>query len=1125
MIERAARVGFVVLVSGFAALSPASARPYDEESLPAAAALADSESAESDSIVLVLPVRRSPSLLLLRASAPLAVAAALPPSAREAWAVAPPGEAATVLRLEGVDASAAGVPNGGTSGGLSADAGPGGDRISISGSKSFAVEVGRMRAATLSQGLDLSLRGRIAGDVDLSATLSDHALPFEPDGATRQLDDLDRVALSLRAPNGEATLGDFRLDAFPGEFARMSREVQGVRGGASLAGARWDVTAASAKGERRSAEFRGVEGKQGPYVLQSRAASSGGDGGIVTSSETVWLDGMKLRRGADADYVVDYGAGTITFTVRRPIAASSRIAIDYEAATSSYKRQLYAASTRGGSARGSWYGAFLREGDDWKRPFGAELTGEDRRALSSVGDSTGAPLPSGVRFVGAGKGSYAWDETDPAAPRWVFLGAGFGDYEVEFASVGAGRGAYADTLAAGGVRFYRYVGPTLGSYLPGRELAVPAAATIVDAGGAGRLGAFSVDGELARSSLDRNLLSSRDDGDNGGIAARGALRLDPRRLRLFGRNAGALRGDVTVRTTDASFTSFDRIDPAFEGERWNLSSTALGERRYEASLQYDASAGASVRGEWGRRRLSDGASATRRAAEALFRGFLTGSARWDEARNENVGGGEGLRSRVGLDLGRERGVIMPRIQAGAERVAGAEGDSVASRASRYASSSLVIAPSSAVRVRGGVAWRNDLEALPAGAAAAVSVSTGGALGDATADAGTRFLRSLAFDGGATVRADALTVDASLARRRVSGTTGDTNTDLAQVVMTGGKAGGSLTGEVRWDVSQVQEPERLRSLVPVGAGLGSYDATGTLAPGGGFEFVSTVGADATRTRAAWQVRLDAFPARGARTPAERRALWRAFGASTLLHLESESRLPLGRLERAFRFADYLSEASTIRGLSTGRQTLEFVPRGGAFEARAEGGVSREVVGDLQNLHVSRETRDMTFRTRHVLPVRFRLSERVSIDESRYESARSDTPDRTRTLLRGRGAELELSRAAGPQVNLSLIGRYRGDRDVQRAGTQETWSAGPAVSAAANGRLRLDARAFWGRTERTGTYAPPGSVLAPVLGQRIDYDLLSEWTLRDRLQLSLNWVGAAIPGRASTYNTRLELRSSF
>ncbi|HEU4725123.1 MAG TPA: hypothetical protein VFU59_07480, partial [Candidatus Eisenbacteria bacterium] len=511
------------------------ARPIPDDAAAApATALGDSlAGAGGDSIVILLPVRRSPSLLLLRASAPLAAAAALPPGARESWSAAGSDAAPTLLRRDPFDARPGAAPG-------AADAS--GDRITVSGSKSFAVELGRRRDATLSQGLDLSLRGRIAGDVDLSATLSDRALPFEPDGATRELDDLDRLSLAVRAPGGEATLGDFRLDAMPGEFARVSRELQGVRGAATVRGTRWDVTAAGAKGERRSAEFRGEEGKQGPYVLTARAAASGGDGGIVAGSETVWLDGAKLRRGADADYVMDYPAGTISFTVRRPIASANRIAVDYEAAAASYKRQLYAAATRGGDPRRNWYAAYLREGDDWKRPFGAELTREDRDALAGAGDSTGAPLPSGVRYVGPGQGAYAWDESDAAAPRWVYLGAGGGDYEVEFSDVGAGRGAYADTVGADAVRYFRYVGATLGEFAPGRSLAVPAASTLLDAGGTAKFGdALSLDAEFARSSLDRNLLSERDDGDNGGVAARAALRLEPRPLRLFGRKAGALR--------------------------------------------------------------------------------------------------------------------------------------------------------------------------------------------------------------------------------------------------------------------------------------------------------------------------------------------------------------------------------------------------------------------------------------------------------------------------------------------------------------------------------------------------------------------------------------------------------
>lgn len=1088
----------------------AAARPGDPAGARAAASGLDSALAaagQPDSIVLVFPVRRSPLLLTLRASAPLSVSASLPPgaiasrdvdAALASSAGTPASASPSLLRRDPLGAGG-GAP------------GPGfndrpGDRLVVSGSKSFSLEVGRRRDADFSQALDLTLRGRVAGDVDLAATLSDRALPFEPDGTTRELDDLEQLTLSLRAPGGEAMLGDFRLQAQPGEFARASRELQGVRGAATIGGARWDVTAAGAKGERRAVEFRGEEGKQGPYALRTRDAASGGQGGIVAGSEAVWLDGARLKRGSDADYVMDYAAGAITFTVRRPIAASSRIAVDFEAAAADYKRQFYSAATRGGGGRGAWFASVIREGDDWRSPYGADLSGEDRRALASAGDSAGAPLPSGVRPVGPGQGSYVWDETDPAAPRWLYVGAGHGDHEVEFSDVGAGDGAYADTLAADGTRFYRYVGPALGAYAPGRTLAVPTAAVVVDAGGTIRLGSsLSLDAEVARSSLDRNLLSERDDGDNGGVALRGAVRLDPRPVSLFGLRLGTFRTGLSLRSRDERFTPLDRLDGVFEGERWNQRSDAGGERRVEGTFQYDPVRAMSLRGEWGARRLTDGARSNRRAAEAEWRGLVAGLARWEEARNDGPGG-RGLRSRWNVDLGRDAGLFQPKFRAGVERIAGAERDSLARRSSRFASSAIVVAPSPGIRLRGGVTWRHDREA--------------------TAETGAteRSLRSTSIEGGATLRAEAVTLDASLAQRRARGGGIPTGSDLAQVTLSGGRAGGPVTSELRWDVSQFREPERLRTLTPVGAGLGSYDAAGTLSPGGGYEFVTTLGPEATRTRAAWQWRLDAFPGRAA-AAGRKRALWRAFGASTLLRLESDSRLPLGRLDRALRFGEYLDPASTLRGNWSGRQTLEFVPWGARVDARLEAGTRREVLGDLENLRVSRDSRDVTLRTRHPLPRGFRLSERVTIDQSRSETARSDTPDRSRGRIHGRGAEAELTRAAGPQWNLGLLGRYRRDTDAIRGGTQSTLSAGPVVRCAAGGRLRVDARALWGRTDQRGTYASPGVVVAPILGARLDYDLLGELLLRERLQLTMTWAGAAVPGRASSYTARLELRSSF
>src|SRR5439155_594832 len=375
-----------------------------------------------------------------------------------------------------------------TSASASADAGPGSlsaASLLFSGSKSLSVEMGHGRDAALRQTLDLTVRGRVAGDVELQATLSDQQLPFEPDGTTRELQDLDRLFLSIRAPQGEVTMGDFRLESGPGEFSRITRQLQGVRGQAKVLNSTWDVAAASAKGERGSLETKGTEGTQGAL-----------------------------------------GTG------------------------------------------GRWYATYLKNGDDPKSPLGAALTPEETRELGSLGDS--AATSSGARYVGAGKGEYSWDQSDPMNPHWIHLGLGRGDYLVEFVSVGAGRGAYADTAATDGGHFYHFMGTSLGSYAPGRSLPSPNDRRLVDVGGSARLfQAIRLEAEGARSGLDRNALSSLDDGDNAGNAVRLGASLDPRPLSIGGRGLGSLRASGSFRSRDDRFTTMDRLDPVFGNERRN----------------------------------------------------------------------------------------------------------------------------------------------------------------------------------------------------------------------------------------------------------------------------------------------------------------------------------------------------------------------------------------------------------------------------------------------------------------------------------------------------------------------------------------------------------------------------
>jgi hypothetical protein len=1041
--------------------------------------------AEPDTVVLEYPVLLSPSLLSLR------VPSALAPPADPIAA----NTASTWMRR----ADASPVPSTATREAAASQA-----SLLFSGSKSLAVEMGRGRDAALHQTLDLTVRGRVAGDVELAAQLSDQQLPFEPDGSTRELQDLDRLLLSVRAPQGEVTLGDFQLDVGPGEFARVTRQLQGVKGQARVAGSTWDVAAASAKGERTTIEIKGDEGKQGPYVLIPSVAGQV-PAGIVAGSEAVWLDGVKLKRGADQDYVVDYGAGTVTFTTRHPITAESRLAFDFERASTSFRRSLYAAFTQGAIASsGRWYATYLKDGDDPKSPIDAALTPQTLSELKSLGDSAGTS--SGARFVGAGNGDYAWDQSDPVNPHWIHLGSGRGDYLVEFVSVGAGRGAYADTLGGDG-HFYNYMGPNLGSYTPGRSLTAPVEQRLFDLGGSARVfRALDLEAEAARSGLDRNALSSLDDGDNGGSAMRFAARLDPRALSVLGRGLGSLRASASFRSRDRRFTTMDRLDPVFESDRWNQAAqpSSSGETRGEFSLQYDPVSSLSLRGEVGRRELDGGSRSFRQALGADWRGPLTGSLQWEGSRNRSDVLA-GSRSRLSFDLSRARGFITPQARFVDERILHQEGDSIPERRSREWLLGVGLAPIQRVNLRASYGERLDRRGDPALALTAT--------------------RGATWQAGLSAHAkSSLSMEMGWTRRRVSDPTSSQGSDLAQLALLAGAPGSPLSSELRYDATQIREPQVIRRVVAVDSATGSYDAFGNPRLQGDYQVVTETGLPATRTHANVQLRVDAYPGRSS-SAAGHPTFWRAWGTSAFVRLETLSSLALGNPRYAIDPRNYLDAASTVRGNVNARQTLEYAPPGGKFDLRAEVGARRDRTGEIQNIRVVRDGRDATLRVRHPLPGGLRLATSATLDGTTERAARSDTLAEFGSRVRGRGLDLELSRALGPTWSVSLIGRGREDRDVTRGGLQRTVGAGPSAHCASGGRLRVDGRALWARTEQTGSYQPGVSFTPPLLGNHIDYDFLSDYRLRDQVSVSFTWQGQMASGRSGVYTGRFELRSYF
>ena len=90
----------------------------------------------------------------------------------------------------------------------------------------------------------------------------------------------------------------------------------------------FEVAGAIVKGKYKKTEIQAQNGNQGPYKLI-------GQNGelfvlVVSGSESVFINGKKIKRGIDKDYVINYNAGEIMFNTKFPIMADMRIQVEYQ---------------------------------------------------------------------------------------------------------------------------------------------------------------------------------------------------------------------------------------------------------------------------------------------------------------------------------------------------------------------------------------------------------------------------------------------------------------------------------------------------------------------------------------------------------------------------------------------------------------------------------------------------------------------------------------------------------------------------------------------------------------------------------------------------------------------------
>lgn len=984
--------------------------------------------------------------------------------------------------------------------------------LQVAGSKTIRFDLGNNRDLALHQTLDLRVEGTLSRDVRLRALLSDRNLPFQPEGNTAELEELDKVLIEVEGPKARVGLGDQDLAVDSGTLLRFSRRLQGLMAQAGTVANGATVTAAAQRGEFQTQEFLGTEGKQGPYALTDRLGGRGVV--IVAGSERVWLDGVELKRGLDADYTIDYGRAELTFSPRHGITAQTRVAVDYQYSAFGYRRNLFRAAGHATLGDGALQLGtnLVRESDDAGRPVSGTLTAEEKAQLAAAGDnpvSTG----SGIRLVGEGLGRYR-QAFDASASRtyYRFVGSGQGNYEIRFVRLGERLGDYADSLAAAGDTVFVYRGANGGAWAPAGGLTQPVALEVGQFTARWAPGAaLSAAGELAVSRQDRNTLSALDDGDNNGSAARASLALAPQRVDVGGTSLGTLELGATFRRLGRGFAAPGRLDDVFTYDRdWNLPrrGDAQAESRTEVQTAWRPRPEWRVGGEGGD--IAGGNATARRGVLRLERTgatFLKGELVRGRSRVDSTVYA-GRLERETLRTGTRLSIFQPGAWGEREERL----DPALGQGSRYLSGGgdLRVLPLRALEISAGVDGRDDDARAP---------------GDTPWQTVSRAVtRRVGLNVGGSARFQA--AGAWQSRHVSRPGAGPTRTDLATLDLTQRSPRSSTVTDIHYRLATTGVETRSRTLRFVGAGLGNYDAFGNPFPGGGYEVEEgALGAEELTADLDLSLRFELNPFRGQADSlsslggwARRNLAWRADG-----RLQELSRLSLGRPGVLFDPKSYQNPASTIRGRQQLHQQIEIFPLSRRLTLRLLQDL--DDIANYQYTNFREDRREALFggglRSTPWPALTLEFEERHG---TRAQAVTAGTAGVERTARVGETHGSLVWRATGAtRLNLDMTWRRESDRAA--GGRGSSLDLNPRLSWLPTTKSRLDLVAHWVAAERSGGYTGIGGFSSVFLQDRVEIGLDGDLRVGDSLTFGAGLTGRRYEGSRTVVDGRTEVRAYF
>jgi hypothetical protein len=458
-----------------------------------------------------------------------------------------------------------------------------GSNLEKSGSIFRGVTIGSNRDLTLNSGFRLQLNGKLTKDIELTAALTDENTPIQPEGNTLKLQELDKVFVEVKSNTLSATIGDIDLDFPKSEFLNFSRKIQGAKGFGDFDFGQILLTGAVSRGKYNTNSFTGSDGVQGPYRLTG--ANNEINILILSGTEKVFIDGVQMTRGDQADYTIDYGLGQITFTNKRLITNATRIVVDFEYSERKFSRTFAALSNKFDlyKKKLSIGFSYLNETDNENKTIDFTLSDSDKVILKNAGYDPTKAVKSGIVIAGRdtvthrGIGSYVKVDTLIGPGAYTFYRFAPNDtnaiYNITFSYVGSGKGDYISRSSYQ----YDFAGISQGSYAPVIFLPTPTSYQLADITmdySPAKDKSFNLKLESAYSNLNKNKFADVNS-NNGGVALFGFIEYNKKDIKLLGMNFKNFNFNYKQRVINKLFNSLDRINSVEFNRNFDVQDTTV----------------------------------------------------------------------------------------------------------------------------------------------------------------------------------------------------------------------------------------------------------------------------------------------------------------------------------------------------------------------------------------------------------------------------------------------------------------------------------------------------------------------------------------------------------------------